>query len=158
MSPTFAANDWTTPYWREGQRLHPKRGFGHKTSSTSSNNPLSGGEGFYFGLARVSSTPLNAVGFTTWYWHPLPPVSSNHRVADCDEIQFPRTDRMDIHKNARLTLRSRELLVEIVKGGLGFSRSAASFHVTPKTAAKWVRRYQSEGAVGLRRVANISGR
>jgi hypothetical protein len=57
---------------------------------------------------------------------------------------------MDIHKNARLTLRSRELLVEIVKGGLGFSRSAASFHVTPKTAAKWVRRYQSEGAVGLR--------
>jgi len=57
---------------------------------------------------------------------------------------------MDIHKNARLTLRSRELLVEIVKGGLGFSRSAASFHVTPKTAAKWVRRYQSEGAIGLR--------
>ncbi len=57
---------------------------------------------------------------------------------------------MDIHKNARLTLRSREALVETVMHGLGFSRAAASFHVTPKTAAKWVRRYRSEGAAGLR--------
>src|SRR5579863_2903123 len=56
---------------------------------------------------------------------------------------------MDIHQNARLTLRSREALVETVVHGLGFSRAAASFHVTPKTAAKWVRRYQSEGAAGL---------
>jgi transposase len=47
---------------------------------------------------------------------------------------------MDIHKNARLTLRSREALVEIVERGLGCSRAAASFRVTPKTAAKWVRR------------------
>jgi transposase InsO family protein len=57
---------------------------------------------------------------------------------------------MDIHQNARLTLRSRAALVETVVGGLGFSRAAASFHVTAKTAAKWVRRYQSEGAAGLR--------
>jgi transposase InsO family protein len=57
---------------------------------------------------------------------------------------------MDIHKNARLTLRSREALAETVIGGLGVSRAAASFHVTPKTAAKWVRRYQSEGVAGLR--------
>jgi transposase InsO family protein len=57
---------------------------------------------------------------------------------------------MDIHQNARLTLRSREALVEIVNRGLGFSRAAASFHVTPKTAAKWVRRYRQEGASGLR--------
>jgi transposase len=57
---------------------------------------------------------------------------------------------MDIHQNARLTLRSREALVEIVNRGLGFSRAAASFHVTPKTAAKWVRRYQQEGSAGLR--------
>src|SRR5437588_2876410 len=57
---------------------------------------------------------------------------------------------MDIHQNARLTLRSREALVETVNGGLGFSRAAASFHVTPKTAAKWVRRYQQEGTAGLR--------
>ena len=57
---------------------------------------------------------------------------------------------MDIHKNARLTLRSREALVETVIRGLGFSPAAASFRVTPKTAAKWVRRYQSEGVAGLR--------
>jgi transposase InsO family protein len=57
---------------------------------------------------------------------------------------------MDIHKNARLTLRSREALVETVVRGLGFSPAAASFHVTPKTAAKWVRRYRSEGTAGLR--------
>ena len=57
---------------------------------------------------------------------------------------------MDIHQNARLTVRSREALVEIVRGGLGLSRAAASFHVTPKTAAKWVRRYQQEGGTGLR--------
>jgi transposase InsO family protein len=57
---------------------------------------------------------------------------------------------MDIHQNARLTPRSREELVETVNHGLGFSRAAASFHVTPKTAAKWVRRFQREGAAGLR--------
>ena len=56
---------------------------------------------------------------------------------------------MDIHQNARLTLRSREALVETVNGGLGFSRAAASFHVTPKTAAKWVRRYQAGGPDNL---------
>src|SRR6266480_6349542 len=57
---------------------------------------------------------------------------------------------MDIHQNARLTLRSREALVEIVRGGLGLSRAAACFHVTAKTAAKWIRRYQQEGETGLR--------
>lgn len=57
---------------------------------------------------------------------------------------------MDIHQNARLTLRRREDLVEAVKGGMRFSHAARSFHVTPKTAAKWVRRYQQEGGAGLR--------
>jgi transposase InsO family protein len=56
---------------------------------------------------------------------------------------------MDIHQNARLTPRSREALVETVNHGWGFRRAAASFHVTPKTAAKWVRRFQREGAAGL---------
>ena len=56
---------------------------------------------------------------------------------------------MDIHKNARLTFRSREALVEIVNGGMRCPHAAAVFRVTPKTAAKWVRRFQSEGRVGL---------
>jgi transposase InsO family protein len=57
---------------------------------------------------------------------------------------------MDIHQNARLTLRSREALVGIIQRGLNFHRAAKSFHVTAKTAAKWFRRYQSEGKAGLR--------
>ena len=44
---------------------------------------------------------------------------------------------MDIHKNARLTLRSREALVATLAVGMGCQRAAAVFRVTPKTAAKW---------------------
>src|SRR5205823_6147520 len=64
-------------------------------------------------------------------------------------IQFPRTDRMDIHKNARLTLRRREDLVEYVARGVALKLAAASFSVTPKTAAKWVHRFRSQGTSGL---------
>ena len=42
---------------------------------------------------------------------------------------------MDYHQNARLTMHSR---------------AAAEFKVSPRTAAKWVRRYQAQGAAGLR--------
>ena len=56
---------------------------------------------------------------------------------------------MDIHKNARLTLRGREALVQLVTAGVRCSAAARIFHVTPKTAAKWVRRFRSEGLAGL---------
>jgi len=56
---------------------------------------------------------------------------------------------MDIHKNARLTFRSREALVEVVSGGTRCRHAAVMFRVTPKTAAKWVSRFQSEGRSGL---------
>ena len=56
---------------------------------------------------------------------------------------------MDIHKNARLTLRSREALVAAVAGGMRCQRAAAIFRVTAKTAAKWRNRFQSEGLAGL---------
>jgi transposase InsO family protein len=56
---------------------------------------------------------------------------------------------MDIHKNARLTLRSREALVQQVASGMPLKVAAESFQVTPKTVAKWVRRYQGEGQTGL---------
>lgn len=56
---------------------------------------------------------------------------------------------MDIHKNARLTLRSREDLVHRVSRGVTLKRAAARFNVTPKTAAKWVHRYRAVGAPGL---------
>ena len=56
---------------------------------------------------------------------------------------------MDIHKNARLTLHSRAALAQHVIRGMRLRTAAASFHVSPKTAAKWVRRYRSEGEPGL---------
>jgi hypothetical protein len=43
---------------------------------------------------------------------------------------------MDIHKNARLTLRSREALVQRVTRGMTLKVAAATFNVTSKTAAK----------------------
>src|ERR1700675_2576966 len=64
--------------------------------------------------------------------------STRTREADCCEQSPLRRDRMDIHKNARLTLRRRQDLVQHVAGG-----------VTPKTAAKWVYRFRRQGPPGL---------
>ena len=57
---------------------------------------------------------------------------------------------MDIHKNARLSFRSREDLARFVllQGGTR-KAAAAAFRVSAKTVAKWVRRYQSAGLQGL---------
>jgi len=56
---------------------------------------------------------------------------------------------MDIHKNARLTLRSREALVQLVLQGMRLKVAAATFNVTQKTAAKWIHRYRKFGPTGL---------
>jgi transposase len=57
---------------------------------------------------------------------------------------------MDYHQNARLTVVSRELLAKrVVEQGLTLKLAAASFNVTAKTAAKWVRRYRDQGRAGL---------
>jgi transposase InsO family protein len=57
---------------------------------------------------------------------------------------------MDIHKNARLSWRGRELLVHsVVAEGLTRKAAAAAFRVSQKTAGKWVRRYLASGAGGL---------
>jgi transposase InsO family protein len=56
---------------------------------------------------------------------------------------------MDIHKNARLTLRSREQLALFVVAGHSLSAAARRFLVTPKTAAKWVGRFRMLGPEGL---------
>lgn len=56
---------------------------------------------------------------------------------------------MDIHKNARLTLRSREQLVHFVLSGQRISAAARRFLVTHKTATKWVQRFCAQGAAGL---------
>jgi len=57
---------------------------------------------------------------------------------------------MDYHQNARLTAYSREQLAKrVLEHGLTLKLAAASFNVSEKTAAKWVRRYREHGRVGL---------
>ena len=57
---------------------------------------------------------------------------------------------MDIHKNARLSFRSREALVRfVVEQGRTRKAAAAAFRVSAKTAAKWVTRFQTAGIDGL---------
>jgi len=57
---------------------------------------------------------------------------------------------MDIHKNARLSFRSREDLARLVlEQGLTRKAAAAAFRVSPKTAGKWVVRFRQWGVDGL---------
>jgi len=57
---------------------------------------------------------------------------------------------MDIHKNARLSFRSRESLARFVlEQGATRKAAAAAFRVSVKTAAKWVARFQLVGLEGL---------
>ena len=57
---------------------------------------------------------------------------------------------MDYHQNARLTVHSREQMCrKVVLEGLTLKLAAASFNVSAKTAAKWVRRYREAGSAGL---------
>jgi len=57
---------------------------------------------------------------------------------------------MDYHQNARLTVFSREALAQrVLQDGMTLKLAAASFNVSAKTAAKWVRRYREAGAAGL---------
>src|SRR5947209_15590238 len=60
-------------------------------------------------------------------------------------------DRMDTHKNARLTPKGREEMVRAV-ADRGMSKAAAAhqFNTTPKTVGKWVDRFCAEGVDGLR--------
>lgn len=57
---------------------------------------------------------------------------------------------MDIHKNARLSYRSREALVSFVlQQGNTRKAAAGAFRVSARTAAKWVARFQIGGLDGL---------
>ena len=58
---------------------------------------------------------------------------------------------MNLHSNARLTVKSRADLVEAVtQEGLTLKRAAARFRVSERTAAKWLGRFRREGLAGLR--------
>jgi transposase InsO family protein len=67
------------------------------------------------------------------------------------KLQSSREDRMNSHKNARLTALGRAELVRRVVGlGQPASQVAASFGICVKTVRKWVARFEVEGEEGLR--------
>lgn len=56
---------------------------------------------------------------------------------------------MSIHKNARLTPKGREYLVDLINSGLSLKVASQAVGVSPRTAGKWHRRYKKEGFAGL---------
>jgi len=53
------------------------------------------------------------------------------------------------HRNARLTVHGRRLLVERVRAGRAVAHVAAEMGISRATAHKWIRRWRSEGESGL---------
>jgi transposase-like protein len=53
------------------------------------------------------------------------------------------------HRNARLTVFGRRLLVERVRSGRPVAHIAAEMGISRTTAHKWVRRFSDEGEAGL---------
>jgi transposase-like protein len=53
------------------------------------------------------------------------------------------------HRNARLTVHGRRLLVDRVRSGRPVAHVAAELGVSRPTAHKWVRRWRAEGEAGL---------
>ncbi len=62
---------------------------------------------------------------------------------------FPE-DRMNVHKNARLTPRGRERIVRQIESGQTPKAVGLAVGVCPRTVRKWVDRYRREGSAGLR--------
>src|SRR6185503_10226682 len=56
---------------------------------------------------------------------------------------------MDIHKNARLTPRGRERMVNMVLGGQTPKAVSVAVGVCPRTVRKWVERFEAAGLAGL---------
>src|ERR687892_1913763 len=61
-----------------------------------------------------------------------------------------RTEVFVSHRNARLTVHGRRLLVERVRSGRAVAHVAAEMGISRVTAHKWMRRWQTEGEQGLR--------
>jgi transposase InsO family protein len=56
---------------------------------------------------------------------------------------------MNVHKNARLTPRGRERIVELDASGRTPKAIAQAVGVCPRTVRKWIGRYRCEGVAGL---------
>jgi transposase InsO family protein len=58
-------------------------------------------------------------------------------------------DRMNVHKNARLTPHGRERIARQIASGQTLEAAARAAGVCPRTARKWLDRYRREGLAGL---------
>src|SRR6266550_72308 len=77
-------------------------------------------------------------------------IWSEPRKLRLRSFSVPRRDQMNVHKNAPLTPKGREAMVRsVVEGGLSKADAAYQFNTTPKTVAKWVKRFRAEGVEGL---------
>src|ERR1700730_1837393 len=65
------------------------------------------------------------------------------------DFNFIRRNRMNVHKNARLTPRGREWVVIQAASGQPPQAIAGSVGGWPRTARKWIERHQNEGTAGL---------
>src|SRR2546430_13799624 len=78
--------------------------------------------------------------------HPGRPGESS----GCQVITHPGQEAwMNIHKNARLTLRRRQELVTRLEAGEPFKQAARGLDISVPTARKWWGRYRVEGDPGL---------
>ena len=63
---------------------------------------------------------------------------------------IPKENRMNVHKNARLTPKGREAMVRaVVDDGETVTAVAERFRTTRKTVDKWIKRFRKSGADGL---------
>jgi transposase InsO family protein len=60
-----------------------------------------------------------------------------------------RQDRMNVHKNARLTPRGRERIIELNASGQTPQAISQAVGVCPRTVRKWIGRCRREGLAGL---------
>jgi transposase len=65
------------------------------------------------------------------------------------KLQGSREDRLNVHKNARLTPKSRAEVVRRIAHGESKSAVACAFGICVKTVGKWFGRYKQEGEAGL---------
>src|SRR5947207_13548068 len=78
--------------------------------------------------------------------HPGRPGESS----GCQVITHPGQEAwMNVHKNARLTLRRRQELVRQLEAGAPLKGQARRMEISVRTARKWWGRYRTEGSAGL---------
>ena len=63
---------------------------------------------------------------------------------------IPKENRMNVHKNARLTPKGREAMVRaVMDDGETVTAVAERFRTTRTTVDKWMKRFRKSGADGL---------